>query len=683
MSTTPLNTFATLTHYLAHYASAFPAKVVFTYLDEEEANTCAITYAELDERVNALALHLAGRGLSDQRAMLLYAEGLEFIVAFLACLRAGVTAVPMFLPRGSKHMVRLTTIIDDSRSSAILTSGKYRSRIHTGLPELGMPIIATDETLEAVAFQERAPALDTAANAIAFIQYTSGSTGRPKGVMVSHQNLLHNEQLIQQAFGCDEDSIIGSWLPFYHDMGLIGNILHTVFTGGRGVLMSPFYFLQKPQRWLQAISDYRVTHSGGPNFAFDLCVDRVEAREVGQLDLSCWKVAYNGSEPVRAETLARFRTHFRSTGFQANAFYPCYGLAEATLLVSGGKTSPEYRTLAVDAELLPANQLSLIDPAEPTARILVASGRVADGMHVRILDGVSQQEAGELHIGEICIAGESTSAGYWNMDNERIAFAADTTQRYFKTGDLGFFHQRHLYVTGRLKELLIIRGKNYYPYDIEFSASTAHEAVEKNGVAAFPVEIAGYEELVILAELKRQHARTTDTLPIIKAIEHKVLEETGLRPYDVVLVQPFAIPRTSSGKLQRVQCALNYRQTHLTALAQTREMVIIDAADYVLRLSKAKQDGTAENIQDYLKLVLASKLLHCPADQIDVNQELTALGIDSLRSMEIVNTLNRDLEIQLDATQLFQVNTVAELAAKLELSLWLNSKQENGKEIIL
>jgi acyl-CoA synthetase (AMP-forming)/AMP-acid ligase II/acyl carrier protein len=678
-----LNTYATLTHYLAHYAGTSPAKVVFTYLEEEEAATCAITYAGLNERVSTLARHLAGRGLAEQRAMLLYAEGLEFIVAFLACLRAGVTAVPMFLPRGSKHMARLTTILDDSRSSAILTSGKYRSRIHTGLPELGIPLIATDEPLQAVAFQEQSPALDTAPNAIAFIQYTSGSTGRPKGVMVSHQNLLHNEQLIQQAFGCDEDSIIGSWLPFYHDMGLIGNILHTVFTGGRGVLMSPFYFLQKPRRWLQAISDYRVTHSGGPNFAFDLCVDRVAADEVAGLDLSCWKVAYNGSEPVRAETLARFRARFRSAGFQANAFYPCYGLAEATLLVAGGKTSPEYRTLAVDAELLTTNQLQLIDPAEPTARILVASGRVADGMHVRILDGVTQQAAGELHIGEICLAGASTSAGYWNLDNERIAFAADPTQRYFKTGDLGFFHQQHLYITGRLKELLIIRGKNYYPSDIELAASTAHEAVEKNGVAAFPVEIAGCEELIILAELKRAHARTTDTRRISQAIEHKVLEETGLRAYDVVLVPPFAIPRTSSGKLQRVQCALDYRQTHLAALAQARQPALIDAADYGRRLGKAQQDGTAESIQHYLKLLLASKLLHCPAEQIDANQELTALGIDSLRSMEIVNTLNRDLAIQLDATQLFQVSTVAELAAKIELSLWLNSKQETGKEIIL
>ncbi|TGE21480.1 AMP-dependent synthetase [Hymenobacter aquaticus] len=678
-----MNSYATLTHYLAHYASTSPAKVVFVYLDEEEANTCSITYAELNERVTELARHLAGRGLGSQRAMLLYAEGLDFIVAFLACLRASVTAVPMFLPRGSKHMARLTTIISDSQSSAILTSGKYLSRIQTGLPELAMPVLATDEPLEAVAFQERAPALDTAANTIAFIQYTSGSTGRPKGVMVSHQNLLHNELLIQQAFGCDEDSIIGSWLPFYHDMGLIGNILHTVFTGGRGVLMSPFYFLQKPQRWLQAISDYRVTHSGGPNFAFDLCVDRVDAAEVSTLDLSCWKVAYNGSEPVRAATLARFRAHFRAAGFQSNAFFPCYGLAEATLLVSGAKTNPEYRTLAVDGDQLPANQLCLLDPAEPSARILVASGRVADGMHVRILDATTQQEAGELKIGEICIAGDSTSAGYWNLDNERIAFRSDDTQRYFKTGDLGFFHQRDLYITGRLKELLIIRGKNYYPYDIEFSAGTAHEAVEKNGVAAFAVEIAGAEELVVLAELKRQHARTADTRPIIKAIEHKVLDETGLRPYDVVLVPPLSIPRTSSGKLQRVQCAQNYHQNYLTALTQARETAVLDTADYLLRLSKAQQEGTAESIQHYLKMVLASKLQHCPADQISGTQELTSLGIDSLRSMEIVNTLNRELSLQLDATQLFQINTVEELAEKIELSLWLNSKQENGKEIIL
>ncbi len=323
---------------LIQHTGTFPQKTVFITPGNEETEEIRVTYQELATRVTGLAIQLMDQQLTGTRALLVYQDVMEFIIAFLACQYAGIIAVPVPYVKGTKQFIRLTGIMEDAQAGVVLCAGRSIAFLQKGLHDYlslhQTGIISTDiESSSTLLPFTRG----TVYNEIAFIQYTSGSTGRPKGVVVSHRNLLHNQQLIKDTFNGDEHAVIFSWLPFHHDMGLIGNILHTIYVGCTGVLMSPFHFVQKPARWLEAITTYRVTHSGAPNFAYDLCVNKIAQEDLSRFELSSWKVAFNGSEPVRFDTLQRFASFFKPAGFSAHSFFPCYGLAEATLLVSGGK----------------------------------------------------------------------------------------------------------------------------------------------------------------------------------------------------------------------------------------------------------------------------------------------------------------------------------------------------------
>ncbi|MCB2407702.1 AMP-binding protein [Hymenobacter lucidus] len=669
---------------LATHSIDFPDKPAFVFLEDGEGQERVVSFSQLFTRVQQLGSDLLNRHPQGKRALLVYQDAVEFTVSFLACQYAGVTAVPVFLAKGSKQLARFTNLMQDAQASAILTGAQLEAQIRQGLPEFinaqAIVLITTDSVV-ASTIQPPVPAGE--AGAVAFLQYTSGSTGKPKGVVVTSANLMHNQLLIKNTFGCDEQSVIFSWLPFHHDMGLIGNILHTIYVGCTCVLMSPYHFIQMPLRWLKGIAKYKATHSGGPNFAYDHCVSKIPPEEIARLDLSSWKVAYNGAEPVRVDTIQRFCSTFAAAGFSSAAFYPCYGLAEATLLVAGSKATQEPEPLFIKKE---KNGILLADKNDLSAKAVVSSGQVAEGMALRVLALNTGRECGELEEGEICIAGDSVSSGYWAKNNAEY-FVDVQGQRFLRTGDLGFLYQGQLYVHGRLKEMLIFRGENLYPYDIEQSVAQSHPALENNGVSVFAYSpAAGAEdEVVIVAEVRRTSMPGLDGAAVIAAIEKAVSGTFGIQAYDIVLTTVLGIPRTTSGKLQRVRCQDIYRQQGFQVLESKRGLAksrVEQEPDMVLRQA-VLENGNYATIKSYLLDLIAAKTGTPQVTSSGDDLELTEMGIDSVRAMELLNTISRDLSINMDASKVFQDNTLLGLVTAIESMLWLKSGQNSGKSLII
>ncbi len=430
------------------------------------------------------------------------------------------------------------------------------------MPELAEAVwLAVEEVDPRLAEQWEEPAADPSTPA--FLQYTSGSTALPKGVIVTHGNILHNEAMIRAAFGQSEESVIVGWLPLYHDMGLIGNVLQPLAAGATCVLMPPLAFLQRPVRWLQAIHRYRATTSGGPDFAYDLCVRKVGPEQRAGLDLSSWKVAFNGAEPVRAETLDRFAEAFAPCGFRREAFYPCYGLAEATLFVAGGRLGEPPVVGRFAAAGLERGEAIPSPASRAKAGCWSAAARPGAGSGSLVADPGTGEPLAPGQVGEIWVAGPSVAAGYWSRPEEtartfRARLAGDSGQGdgpFLRTGDLGFVRGGELFVTGRLKDLIILRGRNHYPQDIERTAEQAHPELEPGGAAAFSVDVAGEERLVIAHEVGRRFARSgVPVAQVAAALRLAVAEEHEVQVHEVVLLRTGTLPRTSSGKVQRHAC---------------------------------------------------------------------------------------------------------------------------------
>ncbi len=545
-----------------------PQQIAYSFLIDGEAEKVSLTYQQLEQQARTLAANLQPYCHPGERAILLYPPGLEYIIAFFGCLYAGVIAVPAYPPRPNRSLSRLLAIARDCQPKVALTVEKVFSGMEKQLgqtPELQkLEWFATD-TLDENPHQWQPPEL--ASDSLAFLQYTSGSTATPKGVAIAHSNLIHNLESIYQYFQHGPQSRVVSWLPLYHDMGLIGGVLQPLYGGFPTTLMSPLMFLQKPLRWLEAISREQATSSGGPNFAYDLCQRRITPEQMENLDLSSWDVAFNGAEPINYRVLEQFAATFASCGFRREAFYPCYGMAETTLMVSGGeKTAPPI--LATDG-------VSAEELEKEGSQTFVGCGKSIPQQLVAIAHPEKLTALPPGEVGEIWVAGPSVAKGYWGKPEatERAfsAFLADEGEKsargpFFRTGDLGFLDENgELFVTGRLKDLIIINGRNYYPQDLEWVVE-GEGWIRSGGVAAFSIYIDGEEKLAIAAEVERRFLDVvrrnphsdSPTKELIQTLRRAVAAEFDLQVYSIVLLKPGAIPKTSSGKVQRYACRAGF-----------------------------------------------------------------------------------------------------------------------------
>ena len=573
----------------------------FTYLVDGETEELNLSYQQLDERARAVAARLSEMGLEGQRALLLYPAGLDFVVAFFGCLYAGVVAVPAYPPRRNRSLSRIQAIVEDAQAKVALTTAQVFERVQPLLEET--PSLQRVEWLATDGLPSGAPTdwrpAEVHGDTLAFLQYTSGSTGVPKGVVLTHANLMHNSASIAYAFEHTRSGSGVFWLPSYHDMGLIGGILQPLYIGQANVLLSPMSFLQKPFRWLQAISRYRCTISGGPNFAYDLCVDKISPEQRATLDLSNWRLAFNGAEPVRAETIERFTEYFEPCGFRREAFYPCYGMAEATLIITGGFKSAPPVCRSFDGEALEKNQVLDALADEAGARDLVGCGGNLLDQQLVIADPQTLCRAGADQVGEVWVSGPSVAQGYWNRPEETAhtfhAYLKDSSDGPFlRTGDLGFLQDGELFICGRLKDLVIIRGRNYYPHDIERSVGACHPRLRAGQGAAFAVEVDGRERLAIVYEVERRQQRELD--PVFEAIRREVAAEYELPVEAIVLIKAGSIPKTSSGKIQRYACRQGFLDGTLETIAQWRGWSSADAqADADRKPSSTGRHGAASS----------------------------------------------------------------------------------------
>lgn len=565
---------STLIEVLRTRAQHRPEQCAYTFLADGENETGHLTYGDLERRARVIAGWLQSRGLRGERALLLYPPGLEYISAFWGCLYAGVIAVPAYPPHRNRPMPRLSAIAADSAATVVLTTAEILAEVDQRVQQmpdlLALSWQATDmlDCAQMTAWCDPASGGDT----LAFLQYTSGSTALPKGVMVSHANLVANQRMIQQAMSHDENLVLVSWLPPYHDMGLIGGLLQPIYVGGRSVSMPPLAFLKKPWLWLKAISRYQGSiTSGAPNFAYDLCVSKTSPEQRALLDLNRWRVAYNGSEPVRRETIGRFTETFAPCGFRPDAMCPVYGLAEATLIVTGHYNGSPPVFLTVQKAALEEHTVVAARSAEDAVQTLVSCGGAIRDQQIVIVHPETLVECRPGQIGEIWLGGQNITQGYWNrLDETAQTFGASLAGSgrgpFLRTGDLGFLNGTELFVTGRLKDLIIIAGRNVYPQDIELTAERSHPAFQATASAAFGMPSDGVEQLAVAIEVKREHLRKLDSDEVIAAVRQAVAAEHQARVEHVLLVKPGGIPKTSSGKIQRRLCRLRWTAGELSVL---------------------------------------------------------------------------------------------------------------------
>lgn len=662
----------------------------YTFLLDGATGEAHLTYGQLDLLARAIGALLQSQGAAGQRVLLLYPPGLDYIAAFFGCLYAGAVAVPVFPPkltRDDPTLSRLYAIASDAQPVVALTTSPIVSMVEHFLAKVpGFPPmrwLVTDTVAPARADEWHDPAVQ--GSTLAFLQYTSGSTSVPKGVMVSHDNLLHNEALIQQAFELTDEVLSVSWLPLYHDMGLIGNVLQPLYTGFPCILMSPLDFLQKPFRWLQAISRYQATVSGAPNFAYDLCLRRITPEQRAMLDLRSWDLAYCGAEPIRAATLERFASTFEPCGFRPEAFFPCYGLAEATLFVTGGPRSAPPVNLQVCRAALEQNRVVTFSTEQTNTSTLVGCGKTWLEQRVVIADPETRIQRTSGQIGEVWVSGPGVAAGYWNKpeatEHTFGAYLADTGEGPFlRTGDLGFVQDGELFITSRLKDLIIIRGRNHAPQDIEYTAEKSHPALRPGGGAAFSVDgthISGVDAgagecLVIVHEVNR-HYRDVDVEQVAAALRQAVAETHELQVYAVVLVKAGSIPKTSSGKLQRQACRAKF---FAGSLEQIGSSILEDTGEGADETSSERDESIHAALLaseparrptlliTYLRGELARMLQLDPA-RLEHDQPLTAFGLDSLKALELKNRIETDLAIEVPLARFVERPTIEQLAGAL------------------
>ncbi|MHA7649722.1 AMP-binding protein [Mycobacterium sp. ML4] len=681
---TPFAEPPSLLHVVLRNAERYADKIAFDYCryapgGEEHSQ---ISYRELDVKARATAAVLQEQGAVGERVLVLCPAGLDFLVGFFGCLYAGAVAVPVHPPVRDRVIGRVSSIIANVRARFVLTTTEVQAKVKSvvdGLAEgSSLQWYAVDAVNPEAAIDWTAPDVD--ASATAFLQYTSGSTNTPKGVMVTHRNLLCNLETIRRATGWVDSYVAVSWLPPHHDMGLISMILGTISFGGSCFLMPPEAFIERPMRWLEALSRYGGTITAAPNFAYDLCVERSSAQERAALDLSKWLLAVCAAEPIRAATLNRFAEAFGPSGFQPEAFKPAYGLAEATLLASGQGDWIVPLVRHLNPEALREHRVVGVEPAHPSAFTLVGCGPALYGVEVAIVDPETLRPCGDDEVGEIWLAGGAVAQGYWGepstTEQTFSAHLADSGRGPFlRTGDLGFLLDGELFVTGRLKDLIIIRGLNYYAEDIEATVQDSHSALLRGRGAAFSVTppAAETERLVVVQEVDRERIRGADAQQVITAIRTGITEHHRIPAHAVVLVEPLRIPTTSSGKIRRNACRQRFLDGAFEVFAQwhspTAQHPPHHAAMPVQTASTAEQTAqsagrSAAEIAAWLVVHLAQEL-DLPAAQIDPSLPFAHFGLDSIRAIRLTSAMGVWLGCELSPTLTLEHPTIELLSRYL------------------
>ena len=604
-------------------------------------------YATLDQHVRALAAILQQQFPRGERALLLFDNDEHYVISFFACLYAGLIAVPVFPPETvrERHLARLLAIASDAKAGCILTTTEIRPLIMEQFVHASIVAVDAPKLAEAPAWHPHMPRDED----IAFLQYTSGSTSTPKGVMVSHGSLMANARALEEGMSMNADDIYLSWLPLYHDMGLIGGLLQPVHRGIPAVLMTPQFFIERPVRWLEAITRHHATVSGAPDFAYRLCVERVRDAQMEGLDLSSWRIAFSGAEPVRHDTTKAFMERFAPAGFSARAVYPCYGLAEATLFVTGGARGNGMEAHHFSPEMLAQGKASVVEQAEQGTP-LVACGATVSHHQVKIVEPQTSIFVADGTVGEIWTSGPSLASGYWQRPRETAeAFINHQGSRWLRTGDLGFVHAGQLYIAGRHKDLIIIRGQNIYPQDLEQIVEEEVEAARKGRVAAFSVETPDGEGIGIAVEISRSMQRLVAVETLVRALNEAVSTSCHESLSVVILLNPGALPRTSSGKLQRAACRQGWREHTLDAYA------IHEYGQYVLGGGAKPETTLTDELSDKTEITLAAiwkTVLNRPVGAAE--DHFLAIGGNSLAAVQVATRIGDYWEIDFPVRSLFQ-----------------------------
>ncbi|OBP16337.1 hypothetical protein A5320_02700 [Rheinheimera sp. SA_1] len=667
-------------------AAETPDKSYVVFIKESAHDNTQLSFAELDEASQRFATVVRQEGLAGQNVLLLLSDNELFIRAFYGCSYGHAVPVPAAPPqKRPEQFERINSILQQGGIRHILTTAAVAEKLALFAPDFAA--IAQAKIFDVQSFSQNQhndwQRPDFRADDLAFLQFSSGSTGTPKGVQVTQQNLLHNSEVIKNAFGHHRETQGLGWLPAYHDMGLIGCILQPMYAGFTVALMSPTHFVKSPFRWLQEITARRVNTTGGPSFAYRLCLDRITPEQKAELDLSSWDLAFNGAEPVDHQTMQAFYDFFKDASFKQQAFYPCYGLAENTLMVSGGDKASAYKTLKVRQQSLKTSKAELAAADEP-GRSLVSNGLARPGVRIEIVCPDQKRRCEAFEIGEIWVQGDSVGRGYINdpvlTTQNFSAECVDLPGFYMRTGDLGFCdEQGELYVTGRLKGLIIINGENYYPEDIERTAQNSHVALRDFRGATFAVDGANGEGLVLVNELERTQSRSSDHDQIFTAINNAIAQVHGVYPTQILLLKTGSLPVTTSGKVQREQAKTLFHSGQLDTIASWSAQVCFELTDIALEReadqvnpldwsqNSAVPDGkhwSEAELTQWLTDKIA-QLLRIPVLHINPHKPFASFAMNSTTAIAITAELQHLLQRELSPTVFYEYPTIGELAEHL------------------
>lgn len=639
-----------------------PNDIAYEFLTDLSLTTQSITYRQLMVDVTQIAKNLLENVSPGESVLLLYPPSIEYIKAFFACLMAGVVAIPLYPPKKNNKSDKVFVVAKASKAKFALTTQKD---LHS------ISLFWKDNSESKISFLSTEELIDTSSNRVlppisleapAFLQYTSGSTGNPKGVIITQGNILANTQYLERLSGAHEKDIFVNWLPLFHDLGLVTAILLPAYLGCKSVLMAPATFVRNPVIWLKAMTQFKGTIGGAPNFAYDLCTDKIAEEELANIDLSNWRIAYNAAEPVRYETLSRFTERFSSSGFTLNSFYPSYGMAESTAFISGGNGNDDLQVLYIDKSELADNKLSIVDEGSPNSVVFVGNGSTDELHSLKIVNPTTKNVLPDGEIGEVWFSGPSVSPGYW-LQNEvskqtfdnRLTSDEDTI--YLQTGDLGFIYDGHVFITGRSKDLIILKGKNYYPQDLEATVKYCDDSIHPGFTAAFEEN----DKLIIVTEVNRHAMKTLNSEQLVQNIARSIYNQHNISVDDVVLLRPYQIPMTSSGKIRRKQTKMLYAKNALASLYN--------------KISREEMIKPIGDVESSIHEIWC-EILEIP--EISVSTGFFELGGNSIKAIQIAAAVaERYSALKLDENKILECVSIKEMAELITLSLMKNAQGDN------